>query len=350
MPENIIITNDCAGALRRIIADAGNPRVFVIADENTARLCVPRLRLDGATLLTTPAGDENKNLGAAATLWEKLSASGATRSSLAVCAGGGMVTDLGGFVASTFKRGMPYVNVPTTLLGAVDASTGGKTGINFAGLKNEIGVFSQPLATVAGTCFFDTLPAHELMSGYAEMLKHALLEGPDALDEIMDFDPLTAPDSPQMLELMRKSIGVKQRIVESDPREKGPRKALNAGHTAGHALESLVMERGRNEGHGYAVARGLVTELVLSHMKLGFPSDILYRVAAFVREHYGPADITCDDYPRLIGLMRHDKKNSSTEAINFTLFSAPGEAHINRTASEEEITAALDIYRDLTGC
>lgn len=349
MQDRVIFTDDCLAATLRLLDEADARRVFVIADENTARLCVPQMPIEGATLLTTPAGDDNKDLAAAAALWSELSREGATRGSVAVCVGGGVVTDLGGFVASTFKRGMRYINVPTTLLGAVDAATGGKTGINFEGLKNEVGVFARPMATVVGTRFLATLPEHELVSGYAEMLKHALLSDTEALERVMDFDPRTAPDSPQMLALMRESIGVKQHIVAEDPTEKGLRKALNSGHTIGHALESLAMERGRNEGHGFAVARGLVAELVLSRMLLGFPSDVLYRVADFVRRNYGGAGISCDDYPRLLELMRHDKKNASPDAINFTLLEAPGAPRIDCTACDDDIMAALDIFRDLTG-
>lgn len=346
--ENVIFTNGICETVGSLVADAGNPEVFVIADDNTARLCLPLTGLD-AKVLTIRPGDDNKTLEAATALWGRLCDEGATRGSIAVCVGGGVVTDLGGFVASTFKRGMRYINVPTTLLGAVDAATGGKTGINFRHLKNEIGVFARPLATVVSTRFFSTLPGHELMSGYAEMLKHALLDGPESLDRVLAFDPLEAPDSPQMLALMKESIGVKLRIVAADPTERGLRKTLNLGHTIGHAFESLAIERGTGEGHGYAVARGLVAELVLSHMAAGLPSEVLYRVAEFVRRAYGAADIDCDDYPALLGLMSHDKKNATPDAINFTLLSAPGRACHDRTAAPADITAALDIYRDLMG-
>lgn len=350
MADSNVFFGDIDAALRRIVHDLRPSKVFVIADDNTRHLCLPLLELPkDAVVLSTPAGDVNKTLEAAATLWQRLADSGATRRCLVVCVGGGMVTDLGGFVAATYMRGMPCVNVPTTLLGAVDAATGGKTGINFTGIKNLVGVFARPVATLVSTRFMDTLPARELLSGYAEMLKHALLSGPEALNHILDFDPLQAPASPLMLDLLRDNIAVKQRIVEADPNEQGLRKSLNLGHTAGHAFEALALERGQSEGHGYAVARGLVVELILSHFVERMPTDVLYRVADFVRRRYGAGGITCDDYPELLRLMSHDKKNSSPESINFTLLSAPGCVHIDRTVAPDEIAAALDVYRDLMG-
>jgi len=352
MEEKLIFTDGIGAAVDRIVAGSGAPDVFTIVDDNTARFCLPRLRessqaVAASTVFTVKAGDAHKNLDAATDLWHSFIASGATRSSIVVNLGGGVVTDLGGFAASTFKRGMRYINVPTTLLGAVDAAVGGKTGINFGGLKNEIGVFSQPLATVVGTLFFATLPHRELLSGYAEMLKHALLSGPDALARALSFDISGAGHDSALLGMLRASIGVKTRIVASDPTERGPRKALNLGHTAGHAFESLAAARLAPVPHGYAVACGCVVELVLSHLVLGFPSETLYQVAAFVKENYGGFAITCDDYPRLLEFMRHDKKNLSRGAINFTLLRIPGDAHTDCTVDSDNIRAALDIYRDL---
>lgn len=337
------------------IAATGATRVFTIADTTTARLCLPLLQghsrtIDSSTVLTVEPGDACKTLEAAAMLWQALGQGGATRSAAVINLGGGMVSDLGGFVASTFKRGMPYINVPTTLLGAVDASVGGKTGINFGGFKNEIGVFAPPATTVVSTAFFPTLPRRELLSGYAEMLKHALLSGTDALGPALSFDVPAGPaaHSPELLALLRQSIATKTSIVASDPTEKGLRKALNLGHTAGHAIESLALERRTPVPHGYAVAWGCVVELVLSHMQLGFPTEWLYRTASRVKELYGPAAITCDDYPRLLRFMAGDKKNTTPDAINFTLLHAPGRPEINRTATPADISSALDIFRDLT--
>lgn len=350
MKEKIVYTNEVGATIDRLVEAVGTKSVFTIVDVNTAAFCLPKLRetsnaVAGSTVLTVKAGDAEKNLEAATALWKSLSNGGATRSSMIVNVGGGVVTDLGGFVASTFKRGVPYINVPTTLLGAVDAATGGKTGINFNGLKNEVGAFGHPVATVVSTMFFDTLPEHEMLSGYAEMLKHALLSDNEALARALSHD---ASDAEGLLELLRENIQVKSDIVASDPKEAGPRKALNLGHTAGHAFEALALERRQPIPHGYAVAWGLIVELVLSHLTTGYPTADLYPVVQFVKAHYGSHPVDCADYPRLLALMAHDKKNESPDKINFTLLRAPGKAEVNHTASAKDIETALDIYRDLT--
>ena len=257
--------------------------------------------------------------------------------------GGGMVTDLGGFAASTFKRGIQFINIPTTLLAMVDASVGGKTGVNFGGLKNEIGVFQNADSVILDTIFLRTLDEENLLSGYAEMLKHSLISDAKMWAEHLNYTPLTTNSSP-LTSMLAQSVAVKQRIVTEDPTEKGLRKALNLGHTAGHAFESLALER-KPVLHGYAVAWGLVVELYLSVVKCGFPTEQLHQTARFIKEHYGRMAISCDDYPRLLELMHHDKKNEGS-AINFTLLGGIGDIRINQTASEDDIKEALDFYRE----
>ena len=276
-------------------------------------------------------------------LWSELQRLGATRHSLMVNLGGGMVTDLGGFAASTFKRGISYINIPTTLLSMVDASVGGKTGINFGGLKNEIGVFNNARSVILDTVFLKTMDEENLLSGYAEMLKHGLISNEPMWAELMRFSPLTSNLQP-LAKMVADSVAVKQRIVLEDPTEQGIRKALNLGHTAGHAFESLALER-KPVLHGYAVAWGLIVELWLSCVKTGFPQDKMRQTVSFILEHYGRMTITCDDYPHLLELMHHDKKNTGSD-INFTLLGGIGDIRINQTASEEEIKEALDFYRE----
>lgn len=351
--QELIFTNNVGEAIDIIVGKINPVKVFVLVDVNTASFVLPRLQalsevVAGATVITAKAGDMHKNLESTQAIWKRLGEEGATRHSLLINVGGGVVTDMGAFAAATFKRGISFINVPTTLLGAVDASVGGKTGVNFGSLKNEIGVFRQADTVIVSTLFFNTLTSEELRSGYAEMLKHALLEDKATFDRLLerhveDFDP------DALLQLLEQSVLVKKGIVDSDPEEKGLRKSLNLGHTAGHAFESLALERKSPIPHGYAVAYGLVIELVLSHMKLSFPSDILHRFAAYVREVYAGFDFTCDDYPRLIALMRHDKKNLSTDDINFTLLKDIGDVHIDCVVAEDDIKAALDITRDLLG-
>ena len=254
-----------------------------------------------------------------------------------------MVTDLGGFAASTFKRGINYINIPTTLLSMVDASVGGKTGINFRGLKNEIGVFSNASTVILDTTFLKTLDAENICSGYAEMLKHGLISNKKMWAELINFD-LAQPDLQQLQTMVADSVAVKQRIVTEDPLEQGIRKALNLGHTVGHAFESFALKHSPIL-HGYAVAYGLISELYLSTVKTGFPSDKMHQTVSFIKEHYGKMAITCDDYPTLLELMTHDKKNVAG-TINFTLLGGIGDIRINQTATKEDIYEALDFYRE----
>ena len=294
--------------------------------------------LTTATIITIGAGDQHKTLDTLTHVWSELQRMGATRHSLMINLGGGMVTDLGGFAASTFKRGIHYINIPTTLLSMVDASVGGKTGINFGGLKNEIGVFNNADCVILDTTFLKTLDQENILSGYAEMLKHALISNEKMWAEHLRFD-LT-----HLAQMVADSVAVKQHIVTEDPTERGLRKALNLGHTAGHAFESLALER-HPILHGYAVAYGLIVELYLSCVKTGFPTDKMHQTVQFIKEQYGKMTITCNDYPRLLEFMHHDKKNEGS-AINFTLLAGIGELRINQTATEEEIMEALDFYRE----
>lgn len=348
---NLIFTDNTSAALSEALSDLSPRGIFILADTNTAPIIARPLMeqtgaLAGATLIEIPAGDSNKSLDTLACVWSRLSSGGASRSSLLVNAGGGMVTDLGGFAAATFKRGIRFINIPTTLLGAVDAALGGKTGINFGGLKNEIGAFANADAVIVNAAHFATLPYAELTSGYAELLKHSLIDSPESLARALAFD-LERSDLSQLQHLLRESITVKERIVAADPREQGIRKALNLGHTAAHAFESLALEQGSPMAHGHAVAWGLVVDLILSNMLLGLDSATLQKVAIYIKEYFPRPGISCADYPRLIEFMRHDKKNLTAEHINFTLLREPGQISINAEVPPETITAALDILRDL---
>jgi 3-dehydroquinate synthase len=301
--------------------------------------------MKGAQLITIPATDTHKTLESLSHVWSELQRMGATRHSLMVNLGGGMVTDLGGFAASTFKRGIPYINIPTTLLSMVDASVGGKTGINFGGLKNEIGVFNNARSVILDTTFLRTMDHENICSGYAEMLKHGLINNEKMWAELLNFSlELNVKNLEALGTMVAESVAVKQRIVTEDPTEQGIRKALNLGHTAGHAFESLALER-KPVLHGYAVAWGMIVELYLCCIKTNFPQDKMRQTVAFIKENYGRMAITCDDYPHLIELMHHDKKNQGN-SINFTLLGGIGDIRINQTATEEEIKDALDFYRE----
>jgi 3-dehydroquinate synthase len=321
--------------------------MFLLADETTERLCLPVVEgftvLQDAKRIIIGATDTHKTLESLAHVWEELGLGGATRHTLLINIGGGMVTDLGGFAASTFKRGINYINIPTTLLAMVDASVGGKTGINFRGLKNEIGVFNNASTVILDTQFLKTLDAENILSGYAEMLKHGLISNEQMWAELLNYN-LENPDLRKLSQMVADSVAVKERIVTEDPTEKGIRKALNLGHTVGHAFESLALQR-KPVLHGYAVAWGLICELYLSCIKTGFPTDKMRQTVSFIKEHYGKMSITCDDYPALLELMTHDKKNVAG-TINFTLLGGIGDIRINQNATKEEIYEALDFYRE----
>ena len=346
--QKILFTNNIAETLLALAAEMHPSSVHIITDTNVSTCVLPSLALPWPTIVTPP-GDVGKNLDTLSSIWTQLIEQGATRRSLIINIGGGVVTDMGGFAAASFKRGVRFINVPTTLLSAVDAAVGGKTGINFLGFKNEIGVFRQADAVLISTATFASLPAEEMLSGYAEMLKHGLLQSPEAYARLLAYDIADA-DLDALLPLLEESVKVKERIVAEDPYEHGIRRALNLGHTAGHAFESLALQRGVPVPHGYAVAWGMLVEMVLSHIERALSSDELYRYAAYLRNHgYGAPSITCADYDELVSLMRHDKKNTSPESINFTLLDAPGNPVIDCTASESVIREALDIFRDLLG-
>lgn len=340
------ITNEVNATLNSLIEGGNYNAVMTLVDENTRWLVLPLLPcLSSTHVIEIAPGDDNKNLGSITHVWQEMEECGATRNSLLINLGGGAVTDLGGFAAATFKRGISFFNVPTTLLGAVDAAVGGKTGINFNGLKNEIGAFAPAKAVIVSTTFFSTLPEQELKSGFAEMLKHAMLHSHQQFAILLDFD-FKSIDYDLLLKMLQESLQVKQRIVEQDPTEQGLRKALNFGHTVGHAFESKALGDGHPVPHGYAVAWGMVVECVLSHIILKFPSTNLYSLARFVKDNYGAFHITCDHYDQLIHLMRHDKKSHNGE-INCTLLKDCGSPVINNTINEDDLKAALDIYRDL---
>lgn len=347
MSQQIILSQNIVNEVGGLCAP-GYDKVFVLADENTASQCLPRLEgcaaIAEAGRIVIGATDTHKTLDTLAAVWRALVAGGASRRSLLVCLGGGMVTDLGGFAAATFKRGIDFVNVPTTLLAMVDAAVGGKTGINFEGLKNEVGAFCEARAVVIDTAFLRTLGQVDLRSGYAEMLKHALIEDAAMWRDHLDFD-LAHPDLARLQEMVARSIGVKSRVAAADPREQGLRKALNLGHTVGHAFESFALERNCPVPHGYAVAWGLVGELYLSAVLRGFPTGRLRATVAFINEYYGRPDFTCKDYDRLCELMRHDKKNAGGD-INFTLLAEVGDICLDCHADRKLLLEMFDFVRE----
>lgn len=326
--------------------------IFILVDNNTKELCLPAMQQDEffsqVKVINIEANDDHKSLEALASVWTFLSQNKATRKSLLLNLGGGMVTDLGGFAASTFKRGMEYINIPTTLLGAVDAAVGGKTGINFNGLKNEIGVINSSRSVLIDVNFFRTLDQHNFLSGFAEMIKHGLISNEKNWKDITSFN-LEKIDYDVLSPILRESIAVKERVVEIDPTEKGLRKVLNFGHTVGHAFESYAMETGKPILHGFAVAYGMISELYLSYKLTGFPKDKLKEAVGLIKDNYGCLPITCKEYDHLYELMTHDKKNVGDGRILFSLLAGIGDIRINQDVDKKTIFDSLDYYRDIVG-
>ena len=364
--QEVIFTNNICSALSKFTAEISHDRLFMLFDTETMKYCMPILtpfmnEYDSAHpeshihIIVIGHTDTAKTVESLTEVWTALSENKATRHSLMINVGGGMITDLGGFAAATFKRGIKFINVATSLLGAVDAAVGGKTGINLGNLKNEVGAFSTASAVLISTKFFESLDKENLLSGYAEMIKHGILSNKEHLKDLMAFDIINLNEeghaeenAARLLPLLEASVNVKRQVVRQDPFEKGLRKALNLGHTFGHAFETWCMRKNKPVLHGYAVAWGLVCELIMSNQMTGFSSEILYKVSDYVKENYGQIYFNCDDYEDLFDLMKHDKKNQGG-TINFTLMNGIGDIALNQTASKEQIGSIFDIFRDLMG-
>ena len=332
-----------------------HPKFFLLCDTHCQKMVLPKLyslcpQTETATLIRIPAGEQHKNSKSLIHIWDCLFEQQATRNSLLLCVGGGMICDMGGFAASTWLRGIPFILIPTTLMAQVDAAIGGKNAINFKQAKNQAGLFSLPDATFLFPSFLKTLPLKELLSGFAEMLKHGLIADATYWHALQQ-----CPSASEVLrfpEYICHSASIKSGIVAKDFRENGLRQQLNFGHTIGHALESFALHTLETapsvrppQLHGYFVAFGLICELYLSIIKTGFPSDKMHQTVRFIKEHYGKMVITCDDYPVLTELMTHDKKNVAGK-INFTLLGGIGDIRINQNATKEEIYEALDFFRE----
>jgi 3-dehydroquinate synthase len=353
MPENkVVISDHLATDVAAFLSTLKYDKLFILTDTNTKEKCYPLLKdvpcIQQGRLLTIPSGDTHKNLDRLSDIWHVLSNEGASRHSLLINLGGGMITDIGGFAGATFKRGLQTINIPTTLMASVDAAVGGKTGINFNGLKNEIGAFYTPLCVFIDCRFLQTLDHANLLSGYAEMIKHALISDASHYASVLSFDLAGDIDFIRLNQMVAQSVAVKERIVEEDPKEQGIRKALNLGHTIGHAIESLSFTEGPPLLHGHAVAVGLIAELYLSYKQCHFPSEKLTQLTYYIKEHYPPYFFSCKSYDTLYRLMTHDKKNEDG-IINFTLLSSIGEVCINQSVTKEGILESLDFYRESFG-
>lgn len=324
--------------------------IFILCDSNSREHCLPvlvsRFELPAnATILEIEPGEKNKNLDTCTRIWKELALLGADRHSLMICLGGGVVCDMGGFIASTYQRGIDFIYLPTTLLAQVDAAIGGKTGVNLNGLKNYVGVFSSPKSVFIFTEFLKTLTGNELLSGYAEVVKHALLRSKKSFDQLI----IRFPDrhavhaNADWSTVVEDAVKVKSNVVQSDPYEQGLRKVLNLGHTVGHAFESHTIVRGGALLHGFAVAMGLAVELKLSVINCGFPADMATEISSYLYKVFPFYSFKTEDIGRITDLMGFDKKNKAGK-IQMTLIRQPGDLITDVVCERETIENCLAEY------
>lgn len=325
--------------------------IFIIVDTNTHDACLPKFMSYLETnvqieVIEIEAGEQHKTIDTCVGVWNALSDLGADRKSLVINLGGGVVTDLGGFVACTFKRGIKYINVPTSLLAMVDASVGGKTGVDLGNLKNQIGVINSGEMVLVDTSFLDTLPQNHLKSGLAEMLKHGLIYDRSYWNKTSNLSQHTLADLDQ---LIYDSILIKHNIVEQDPNENGIRKHLNFGHTLGHAIESYFLSHPDKDEllHGEAIAIGMILECHLSTNLLGFPKTDLEQVTNVILNIYKPVNIDPTDYDAIIDLLKYDKKNEHGN-INFVLLERIGKPVKDCLVENELIINAFSYYNSVS--
>lgn len=322
-------------------------KIFFIVDENTHEHCLTYLltNFEGlyeAEVIVIPSGEPNKTMQIAHNVWEVLSEYETSRYDLIINLGGGLVTDMGGFIASCYKRGMAFVNIPTTMLGMIDASIGGKTGLNLGHFKNQIGVFNTPLALYIDTIFLETLPHEEMLSGYAEMIKHGLLTSREMFDKV-----IKQIETPKVISqpLLHESIAVKNEIVKQDPVEKGLRKTLNLGHTIGHAIEGHYLDSNRIL-HGHAVAIGIIMESFISR-KRGLLSDEEFQhIETSILKYYDLPKFSNDDIKAMIELLSNDKKNRSGKILS-CLLEGMGNCTYDHELNEQEVTEAFLHYKNM---
>lgn len=320
-------------------------KLFILVDDNILTHCLPVFNSNFNSNIPTEviqikSGEISKNLTTCTQVWNELLMHGADRQSLLLNLGGGMVSDLGGFVASTYKRGIKFINIPTSLLGMVDAAVGGKTGIDFVNLKNIIGVFSNPAMVLIDDDYLATLPQREWKCGMAEIIKYGFIYDVKLWNQIRGDKELK---NSNIIDLIHRSVNIKNDIVQQDFYEKNLRKILNFGHTIGHAFETYFLEKPNSLNHGEAIAIGMVVELYLSHKLHHFPIEITDDLKQFVHQYYGKIKVDVNEIAQIIALLSHDKKNQNNKVM-FVLLKAPEQALIDCEVSNELILEAIDYY------
>lgn len=348
--KGIVYSNISAWeAISEFMDDSEFSNVFIITDENTLTHCLPTL-LQKQNFKKTPhtitiaAGEMHKTIFTCMKVWETLSAKGADRFSLVINLGGGVVTDLGGFVASTFKRGIPFINMPTSLLGMVDASVGGKNGVDLGYIKNQIGVINLPEMVIVDTEFLKTLPSEQMTSGLAEMLKHGIIYNKEYWQRIREVD---FSKTEEFENLLLESIEIKNVIVAKDPFEKDLRKTLNYGHTLGHAIESYFLKNPNKTDllHGEAIAVGLILATYISKEMFNFPAETLNDISTIILKHFTKQTFSENDIEAIINLLVFDKKNRNGQVL-FVLLEDIGLPKTNCIVSKSLIYNAFDYYKN----
>ncbi len=341
LPAYISISDKIGEEVKRFLGTEDYSSIAVLVDYNTLEHCYPyiQLQLPDHYLVKINAGEEYKNLSTCEHIWNEMTEAGLDRNSLMINLGGGVIGDMGGFCAATYKRGINFINIPTTLLAQVDASIGGKLGIDFNSFKNHIGVFAEPTQVMVDPSFLQTLPDNELRSGFAEIIKHCLIADNIYWKKLIENDFL----SQSWNQLIPHSIGVKHQVVKNDPLESGYRKILNFGHTIGHAIESYFLNRPGKLLHGEAIAIGMIAEAYLSMKKCNLPETELNEIKKYILTIFKKVDIPLDAWNDIISLTLQDKKNKKGK-VRMALLKKIGEAEFDIEVDQLEIIEAIKFY------
>jgi 3-dehydroquinate synthase len=343
LPVNVIITNQMNHDLQQVISKKNYSKAVVLVDSNTRKACYPKLNSDltGQHVIEITAGEEHKNLTTCERVWQQLTDLNIDRKGLLIVVGGGVPGDLGGFCAATYKRGIDFILLPTTLLSQVDASVGGKLGVDFNGFKNHIGVFQEPVATIIDTAFLNTLPEAELRSGFAEIIKHCLLSDKTMWDVIRKKN-LNEQD---WNALVAHSVAFKASVTQADPKESGLRKILNFGHTVGHAIESYFLNLPIRLLHGEAIAIGIIAESWIAKQKGLLSDEELQQMQLFILSIFGKVKLP-NDKSGIIKIALQDKKNVG-DKILIAVPKGIGKHTWDVAVSEYDFNAALEYYQSL---
>ncbi|EDM44574.1 3-dehydroquinate synthase [unidentified eubacterium SCB49] len=347
---SVYFGNDSWKTLQQTIDKQGASSVAILVDNNTKTHCLPLFEANitfkkKPYIIEMQAGETHKNIHSCLSIWEKLSQKGFDRSALLINLGGGVVTDLGGFIASTYMRGITCINIPTSLLAMVDAAVGGKNGIDLGALKNQIGIIRDPLAVVVDTMFLQTMPEKQITSGLAEMLKHGLIYSNKYWEQLENFDVTNISETES---LVWESIVIKNEVVTEDQQETGRRKTLNFGHTLGHAIESYCLENSDMPTllHGEAIAIGMILALHISVKQEGFSKETFNIATQRLLEVCGKVSFSKEAISEIIKLLKHDKKNVSGKVL-FVLLSDIGKPLINKTVDEKLILKSFEVINAL---